>query len=63
MDEAIVKEIQTITAELGKMLTTIEPETSEEWEAKEQLQAAHKQMRSIDITDLGEKPVRAGFTR
>jgi len=63
MDETIVKEIQTITAELGKMLTTIEPETSSDWEAMEKLQAAHKQMRSIDITDLEEKPARAGFTR
>jgi hypothetical protein len=59
----MVKEIEGITANLGKMLVTIEPETEAEWEAMEKLQAAHKQMRSIEIIDLVEKPARAASTR
>jgi hypothetical protein len=63
MEDATVKEIQDMTKQLGELLVTIEPATPADWEAMEKMQAAHKQLRSIDIAELIERPPRAGFTK
>ncbi len=63
MDSIIVKEIQEITTQLAKIIVSIEPANPQEWEAMEKMQAAHKQMRSIEIAELTDKPPRAGFTK
>lgn len=63
MDISVVKEIQEITTQLAKILVGIEPANPQEWEAMEKMQAAHKQLRSIEIAELVEKPPRAGFTK
>jgi hypothetical protein len=59
----MIKEIESITDALGKILVTVEPKTPAEWDAMEKLQAAHKQMRGIEIAELTEKPARATLTR
>ncbi len=63
MKDEIVKELEDITVQLAKLLVTIEPGTPAEWEAMERIQAAHKQLRSIGITELVEREPRAGLTR
>ncbi len=63
MQNETVKEIVDLTSQLGKMLVTIEPKTPSEWDAMEKMQAAHKQLRGIDIAELVEKPPRATMTR
>jgi hypothetical protein len=63
MKDETVKEIVDLTGQLAKMLVTIEPVTPADWEAMEKMTAAHKQLRSIDIAELAERPERAGFTK
>lgn len=63
MQKEVVKEIEEITHQVGKLLVTIEPANPSEWDAMERLQAAHKQLRSIDPAELVERPPMAGLTR
>jgi hypothetical protein len=63
MQSDLIQQLQDLTATLGKMIVSFEPTTPQDWEAMEKMQAAHKQMRSIDIAELIEKPPRAAITR
>jgi hypothetical protein len=63
MDINKVKEIQELTEQTAELLLNLKPKTGDEWDAMEKLQAAHKQLRSIDITELVEKEPRAPFTK
>lgn len=63
MKDETVKEIEDLTKQLAKMIVSIEPATPAEWEAMEKMQAAHKQLRSIDMIELVERPPRAGLTK
>jgi hypothetical protein len=58
-----VKELQELTTGLAGMIVDMVPETAADWDAMEKMQAAHKQLRGIDITELFEKPPRAGYTK
>jgi hypothetical protein len=63
MQNETINEIEEITKSLARLLVDIEPKTGAEWDAMERLQAAHKQMRSIEIAELVEQAPRAGFTK
>jgi hypothetical protein len=63
MKAEIIKQIEDLTKELGELVVNLEPTTPQAWDAMERLQAAHKQLRSIDIAELVERPERAEFTR
>jgi hypothetical protein len=63
MESEIVKEMQDLTAQLGKLVVNLEPKTGAEWDAMEKMQAAHKQLRSIEVEELIERPPRAPLTR
>ena len=63
METGTVKEIEDLTSQLAQIVVTAVPKTPADWDALEKLTAAHKQLRSIDILSLVEKPPRAGLTR
>jgi hypothetical protein len=63
MDTGIVKKIQEITTTAAEIIVGMEPATPAEWDAMERIQAAHKQLRSIEIAELIDKPPRAGYTK
>ncbi len=63
MDNKTIKGIEETTKTLGELIVSIEPANPHEWDAMEKLQAAHKQLRSIDITELIEEPDRARLTK
>ncbi len=63
MQKEMVDLIVEITGKLARILVTIEPANPAEWEAMEKIQAAHKQMRNIEIAELAEQPPRAVLTR
>ena len=63
MEANIIKEIQELTAQLGNLVVSVEPKTEAEWDAMEKMQAAHKQLRGIEVVELIEKPPRAGYTK
>ena len=50
-----INQIKLLREEIGKLVTKIEPDTSPEWECLEKLTAAHKQLRSIDTSCLGQQ--------
>ncbi len=58
-----VKDLEGLTKELGEIITDIVPVTPSEWDAMEKMQAAHKQLRSIDISELLPKIERAALTK
>lgn len=63
MKQQNITQIQDLTKSMAQMLVEMEPKTAAEWDAMEKLTAAHKQMRSIDITGLVEREPRAPTTR
>ena len=63
MKTELVKQIQDLTKELGALVVGLEPANPQEWDAMEKMQAAHKQMRSIELDALVEQPPRAGLTK
>ncbi len=50
-----VEALNKLTDGLGKLVTDVKPDNDGEWEALEKMTAAHKQLRSIDRTPLGQK--------
>jgi len=54
MQEAQVKKIESIMKDLGDLIKSLEPQKPSEWDAQERLTAAHKQLRSINTSDLME---------
>ena len=47
-----VKQIQTQTIELGELIHSVKPVTTQEWDAFEKLVAAHKSLTKIDTDSL-----------
>jgi len=52
-----VKKLNDLSSELGKLITEVLPKNDGEWEALEKMTTAHKQLRSIDRTPLGQQPL------
>ncbi len=63
MEKEIIEQINKLTKELGEVVVNLEPKNPAEWDAMEKMQAAHKQLRGIDILTLVESPPRAPMTR
>jgi hypothetical protein len=63
MQQEIVDKIKEITSDLAETIDTLKPTNPAEWEAKEALTAAHKQLRKIDADSLSERERKAIFTR
>jgi exonuclease VII small subunit len=63
MQQELVDKIKQITADLAETIDNLKPGNGLEWEAKEALTAAHKQLRKIDADSLSERERKAIFTR
>lgn len=63
MQQEIVDEIKDITAKLAEVIDNLKPKNPADWEAKEALTAAHKQIRKIDVDSLSERERKSTFTR
>jgi hypothetical protein len=63
MQQEIVDKIKDITAELAETIDNLKPQNPNEWDAKEALTAAHKQLRKIDADSLVDRERRASTTR
>ena len=50
-----VKKLNELSNELGKLVTDVKPTNEGEWEALEKMTTAHKQLRGIDRTPLGQQ--------
>ena len=50
-----IERLNKLQAELGELITTVVPDNDGEWEALEKMTTAHKQLRSIDRTPLGQQ--------
>jgi len=57
MNPEQVNTLNKLTAELGLLVMEVQPTNDGEWEALEKMTTAHKQLRSIDRTPLGQKPL------
>jgi hypothetical protein len=62
MQQEIVDKIKDITRELAETIDGLKPANPDEWDAKEALTAAHKQLRKIDADSLAERERRTSFT-
>jgi hypothetical protein len=63
MQQEIVDKIKDITRDLAETIDELKPENGLEWDAKEALTAAHKQLRKIDADSLADRERRASITR
>ena len=63
MEKETVEELEKLTTKLANLIVNMEPKLPQEWEAMEKMQAAHKQLRSIDLAELTEREQRASSTR
>ena len=63
MQQETVDKIKDITAKLAETIDIFKPQNPNEWEAKEALTAAHKQLRKIDVDSLADRERRASITR
>lgn len=50
-----VRKLNEITGELGKLITEVKPTNDGEWEALEKMATAHKGLRSINRSPLGQQ--------
>lgn len=63
MQQEMIDKIKQITADLAETIDTLKPGNGLEWDAKEALTAAHKQLRKIDADSLSDRERRTSFTR
>ncbi len=63
MQQELIDRIKDITRELADTIDELKPKSPDEWDAKEALTAAHKQLRKIDADSLAERERRASITR
>lgn len=63
MQQEIVDKIKEITRELAETIDDLKPKNPDEWDAKEALTAAHKQLRKIDADSLADRERRSAITR
>ena len=63
MQQETVNKIKEITQELAETIDNLKPLNPAEWDAKEALTAAHKQLRKIDADSLSDRERRTSFTR
>jgi hypothetical protein len=57
MDPNLVTELKSIKRSIAHLVVLIEPESEDEWNAYEKIIAAHKQLRGIEFSKLGQIPL------
>ena len=57
MEQNLVTELKNIKRSMAHLVVLIEPENEDEWNAYEKIVAAHKQLRSIEFSKLGQLPL------
>jgi len=63
VQQEIADRIKDLTRELAETIDELKPQNGLEWDAKEALTAAHKQLRKIDADSLVDRERRASTTR
>jgi len=63
MQQELIDKIKGLTKELAETIDELKPQNGLEWDAKESLTAAHKQLRKIDVDSLADRERRASITR
>jgi len=54
VEQQLVQRVKGIKVELGRILTEIDPQNDPEWEAHDKITAAHRQLRNIEYSKLGQ---------
>jgi hypothetical protein len=62
MQQEVVDRIKEITQYLAETIDNLKPNNPAEWDAKEALTAAHKQLRKIDADSLTDRQRRNSAT-
>jgi hypothetical protein len=63
MQQELADRIKDLTRELADTIDELKPRNPDEWDAKEALTAAHKQLRKIDVDSLVDRERRAAITK
>jgi hypothetical protein len=56
MEPVTVEAIKKVKRDLGIILVGLDPNNDAEWKVHDQLTAAHKSLRSIDISSVAQMP-------
>jgi len=57
ISQKAIKDLETITADLGDLLLTMRPGTIKEWDVFDGAVTAHKHLRKLDTDNLRQLPL------